>query len=67
MCDFLSSDQTFVFADEIVVYQGGKVADCLLAIVDEQVYIIYMESKGSIASPFDIHEVSHFVMSPSCA
>ena len=42
--DFLTSDQSFVFSDEMIIFDN-RIIECTLAIIDQRVYILYKETK----------------------
>ena len=61
----MSSDQSFIFTDEIILYDQ-KVITCNLAIVDQRVYIMFKNMTSSnLYTPFDLEELQAVVMSPS--
>jgi len=60
----LTSDQTFVFSDEMIIYES-KILTTFFVIVEQKVYILYKESKMNAYPPFDIEEIAAVVMSPS--
>lgn len=62
--DLLTSDQTFVFSDEMIIFEA-KILHTFLIVVDQRIYILYKESKMSAYAPFDLEEVAAVVMSPS--
>lgn len=63
--DFLSSDQSFIFSDEMTIYDQ-KIITCNLAIVDQRVYILFNDKAHSnLYTPFDLEELQAVVMSPS--
>ena len=63
-CDFLTSDQCFIFSDELIIFDQ-KIMTCLLAVVDQRVYIMYKDSFVNVYTPFDLEELAAVVMSPS--
>ena len=63
--DFLSSDQTFVFSDEVTLYFDGKIIECILVIVDQTVYLLFKDTYRNIISPFNLIELAAVIMSPS--
>lgn len=63
-CDFLSSDQSFIFSDEMFIFDQ-KIINCLLAVVDQRVYIMFKENMTNMYTPFDLEEIAAIVMSPS--
>jgi len=62
--DYLTSDQAFVFSDEITIFHD-KIVEAVLTIVDMQVYFLFKSTKSSIYKPFELTELSAIVMSPS--
>ena len=63
-CDFLTSDQCFIFSDELIIFDK-KIMTCLLAVVDQRVYIMYKDTYVNVYTPFDLEELAAVVMSPS--
>ena len=62
--DFLTSDQAFIFSDEMIIFDQ-RIITCVLAIVDQRVYILYKDTNGNLYTPFDLEELAAVVMSPS--
>ncbi len=62
--DFLSSDQSFVFSDEMIIYDTG-ILNSYFAIVDQRVYILFKESMKNMYTPFDLEEIAAVIMSPT--
>ena len=62
--DFLSSDQSFVFSDEMIIYDTG-IVNAYLVIVDQRIYIMFKESLSNMYTPFDLEELAAVIMSPS--
>jgi hypothetical protein len=62
--DYLSSEQAFIFSDQITIFHE-KIVEACLTIVDMKVYFMFKSTKSSIYKPFDLSELSAIVMSPS--
>ena len=62
--DFLSSDQSFVFSDEMIIYDTG-IVNSYFAIVDQRIYIMFKESMRNMYTPFDLEELAAVIMSPT--
>ena len=62
--DFLSCDQSFIFSDELIIFDS-KIIETIFAIVDQKVYILYKDTKMNVYTPFDLEELAAVVMSPS--
>ena len=62
--DFLTSDQSFVFSDEMIIFDQ-KIHTSVLVIVDQRVYILFKDSLQNMYTPFDLEELAAVVMSPS--
>lgn len=63
--DFLTSDQTFVFSDEVLLFFDSRIIECILVIVDTTIYVLYKDTYRNILSPFELEELSAIIMSPS--
>ena len=62
--DVLTCDQTFVFSDEIILFDN-RVIECILVIVDQRVYLMFKDTLRNVYTPFDLEELSAVIMSPS--
>ena len=62
--DFLTSDQCFIFSDELTIFDQ-KIMTCIFTIVDQKVYIMFKDSMINVYTPFDLEELGAIVMSPS--
>ena len=62
--DLLTSDQSFVFSDELTIFDRKLVAT-LLVVLDQRVYILFKDSLNVVYTPFDLEEIAAVVMSPS--
>ena len=62
--DFLTSDQAFIFSDEMIIFDQ-RIITSVLAIVDQKVYICYKDTLANLYTPFDLEELAAVVMSPS--
>lgn len=60
----MSSDQCFIFSDEMIVFDQ-KIVTANFVVVDQKVYILFKESLGNMYTPFDLTELAAVVMSPS--